>query len=482
MAGAKDSAKWMMGKTNARVVQNDVVKRLLKERKIDHKTIRAMNAIARKLGIDIIFSDDVDGDGEFNTKTGVLRINANAKNRFFVTSVHESIHALRTIDPESYNKITDVVYEVLSKNEETFSKAWGKVLSAYRKDATDENGNLNKDYINEELNAKVISELLTNEEFINELAKQDIGLVKRILNMIVDLFDKIFVRYSEESNASYEINEAVKALKNEFNTIKTMYQTALETTESMQGETLESGLQNGVYNKKQGVAKNRNTFYNKDYWHTDLNKTEFKMLEGWINKAGFPEHTKITDTANWYEGRLNGEPIFAVYSSIYANNPTILYEVRGKNAVIEKDILLDLLEDIENEQNNIKGKVAIDEIFGINWVQQGSNMANSNVGSGRGNSNTRNVTVYQGESSEFIGSKAFRNVVKNLFEIQYGEVRKSKSDSAPDESSLPALPSWMHLHPNPTPHLTCGTYGLPLPMPYQFQTTTQAFLVAYCQR
>ena len=226
------------------------------------------------------------------------------------------------------------------------------------------------------------------------------------------------------------------ALKNKFNTIKTMYQTALESTESMQGETIESGLQDGVYNKKQSVAKNRNTFYNKDYWHTDLNKTEFKMLEGWINKAGFPEHTKITDTANWYEGRLNGEPIFDIYSSVYHNNSTILYEVRGKNALKELDILLDLMEDIENEQNNIKGKVAIDEIFGINWVQQGSNMANSNVGSGRGNSNTRNVTVYKGKSSKYIGSKAFRNVVKNLFEIQEkseteistNNVLKSKKD------------------------------------------------------
>ena len=54
---------------------------------------------------------------------------------------------------------------------------------------------------------------MTNEEFINELAKQDIGLVKRILNMLVDLFDKIVVKYSERSNSSYEVYQAVKALK-----------------------------------------------------------------------------------------------------------------------------------------------------------------------------------------------------------------------------------------------------------------------------
>ena len=347
MAGARDSANWMRGKTNARVVQNDVEKRLLKERKIDHKTIRAMNAIARKLGIDIIFSDDVDGDGEFNTKTGVLKINANAKNRFFVTSVHESIHALRTIDPESYNRITDMVYEVLNKNEEVFSKAWGKTLAIYKKEATDENGNLNKDYIDEELNAKVISELLTNEEFIKELAKEDIGLAKRILNWLIDLFDKIVVRYSERSNSSYEVYQAVKALKNEFNTIKTMYQTALESTESMQGETIESGLQEGVFNKGTEYDSEMDREYLELAKDPEKNKVRLREMLIEAAKNAMPDSKLITEDGIFkesYHGTRNfGFSIFDTTKSddlatlFFADTPELASTYSGKEGVTKKE-------------------------------------------------------------------------------------------------------------------------------------------------
>ena len=45
------------------------------------------------------FSDMMkDGEaGYFNKATGTLMINANAKNKYFLTAVHESIHAIRTI-------------------------------------------------------------------------------------------------------------------------------------------------------------------------------------------------------------------------------------------------------------------------------------------------------------------------------------------------------------------------------------------------
>ena len=69
----------------------------------------------------------------FNKTTGTLMINANAKNKYFLTAVHESIHAIRTIHPESYNKLSDIVYEVLSGNESSFDKAWNKTLTIYKK-------------------------------------------------------------------------------------------------------------------------------------------------------------------------------------------------------------------------------------------------------------------------------------------------------------------------------------------------------------
>ena len=235
-AGVEDSSKTLTPGKNGRLVYSSVVSKMLREKRIDHRTARAINTIAKKLGVQIHFVEDMDGEGEFNLKTGVLKINAKAKNKFFITSVHESIHALRSIDPESYNKIRDVVFEVLNQDSKVFSKAYNERLEKYRKDATDKDGNLNKDYIEEELNAKVISELLADPKFIKELAKVDRNLGQKIKDVLVDLFDKIFVRYKEDVTSSVDVKNAIDLLKSEFNTVKTMYENALKSTESMQME------------------------------------------------------------------------------------------------------------------------------------------------------------------------------------------------------------------------------------------------------
>jgi len=163
--------------------------------------------------------------------------------------------------------------------------------------------------------------------------------------LLVDLFDKIFVRYSEESNASYEINEALKALKNEFNTIKTMYQTALESTESVQGETLESGLQDGVYNKKQSVAKNSGRIYNKN---TDQYRVMWTIEEGALTKdevSEFYENVFLLNNDNFVEHKLSqdGEYIFEI------NNKMVYSEVEFYYPRINKVIAINV-----DEINSIK--------------------------------------------------------------------------------------------------------------------------------
>jgi len=124
------------------------------------------------------------------------------------------------------------------------------------------------------------------------------------------------VRYSEESNASYEINEALKALKNEFNTIKTMYQTALESTESVQGETLESGLQDGVYNKKQSVAKNSGRIYNKN---TDQYRVMWTIEEGVMNDSEVSQFYDLVGEVKRgmkFPKTFDGETIFEIENKI----------------------------------------------------------------------------------------------------------------------------------------------------------------------
>ena len=150
-------------------------------------------------------------------------------------------------------------------------------------------------------------------------------------------------------------------------------------------------------------------------WHTDLTKTQYKQVEEWIRRAGTPESKKITDTACWYKGRIDGEDLFVIYSTENSQNPTILYERKGKESKMELDILLQRTEELEN------GRLIsqyINTVLSGDWTKEKLNLANNNVRFGRGPGNTGYASVLQGKSSEFIGSKAFRNVIKNLFEIQ----------------------------------------------------------------
>lgn len=236
VAGQMDAQGRLIGKTNARLVPNQTLKNMQSNGQINSLTARAINTLASKLGINIAFSDTMKGGalGSFNKKTGTLLISSKAKNKYFLTAVHESIHTIRTIHPESYNKMNEVVYDILKDNKAVHSKAWNKILSSYRKEAT-KDGKIDRDLINEELTAKVVSHLLADEAYIKELAQTDRTTLQRIYDAIVDFFDKIFKRYSEDASPrETEFKDALKELQGEFNTIKAMYENALKETTNVQ--------------------------------------------------------------------------------------------------------------------------------------------------------------------------------------------------------------------------------------------------------
>ncbi len=170
------------------------------------------------------------------------------------------------------------------------------------------------------------------------------------------------------------------------------------------------------YDSKDRKAKGLNesvSFSLKDeYWRTDLNKTQYAQVEKWIRQAGNPESTRITDTANWYKGRIDGKDLFVIYS----DKPTILYEVSGENALFELDILMDLLEDEENGKS-INGESSFTQrVSKGSWMQDVNSSQNNirRMGSG---GNNQNAGVLQRQSKRN-GSPAFRNVIENLFREQ----------------------------------------------------------------
>ncbi len=165
--------------------------------------------------------------------------------------------------------------------------------------------------------------------------------------------------------------------------------------------------------KNMGAEYNGNTSYSLK-WRTDLNATQFKMLEDWIRQVENHEPKRIADTVGcWYKGRIDGEALFAIYSTETPEHPTILYERKGDDGSFELDILIDLLED-EEDGKGINGKPSFAQrVSQGSWLQNVNSSQNNlrNLGGGRHN---QNVGVLPRQSQRN-GSRAFRNVLENLF-------------------------------------------------------------------
>ena len=157
----------------------------------------------------------------------------------------------------------------------------------------------------------------------------------------------------------------------------------------------------------------------KPLWHTDLSEKQLTDLMEKIQRDLVYSPNKITDTANWYESRLDGKPIFAIYSTEDKHNPTLLYESRGDMAKIEKRYLLDLLEVETNNENTVQKSGNSGEVLGGDRLSE-TGVLGDNAGHGGRGSGNRNAEILPGKSQRK-PCRAFRNVLNNLLEIRSRE-------------------------------------------------------------
>ncbi len=152
------------------------------------------------------------------------------------------------------------------------------------------------------------------------------------------------------------------------------------------------------------------------YWTPDISKKQLAVLKDRIATDIETSTKNISDTANWLLTRIDGMSVFAIYSTEHIDDPTILYESKGEKALIERDILLNVMEAYDNEEG-IDGKPsAANQIHEGDWLQHGSDIRNNTGQLVRGGSD-RNAGILQGQSKRK-GSRAFGNVLKNIFEIR----------------------------------------------------------------
>lgn len=169
-------------------------------------------------------------------------------------------------------------------------------------------------------------------------------------------------------------------------------------------------------------------YYNlQKQWYPDLQPDELNALRKAIKKDILTSTNSITDTANWMFTHIGDLPVFAIYSTVDTENPTLLYESKKDKAEFENQLIKKILEGQKDGKHSDGKSGVISRVLKSSWVSKSGGIIDDNGTVGRG-SNNRNAGVLQNSSSSRPDA-AFESVIRNLFEIQEkssGITKKSK--------------------------------------------------------
>lgn len=176
-------------------------------------------------------------------------------------------------------------------------------------------------------------------------------------------------------------------------------------------------------------------YYNlQKQWYPDLHPDELNALSKAIKKDILTSTNSITDTANWMFTHIGDLPVFAIYSTVDTENPTLLYESKKDKAEFENQLIKKILEEKKDGKHSDGKSGVISRVLKSSWVSKSGGIIDDNGTVGRG-SNNRNAGVLQNSSSSRPDA-AFESVIRNLFEIQEkssGITKKSKDLSGESE-------------------------------------------------
>ncbi len=424
--------------------ENEFTKNFTKQDRI------LISTIAKSFGMDVSTVDKIIANeftgAEANAlhKGGKMEIsnNRDAHKAVFRLVLHEGGHRMSELAPEEFGALMNALYKFSTRANEKVGRSQTSGFDNVKSDYDRAGLTMNTlDYF-EEFAVQEIEGIFGSARAFNRWYAEISGnqqartAWQKIVDYIFEIIDDIKRALSQAKLSKAERAEANAQLER----IKELYANAYKAAENAVTEKRQAQTkQNSDINSAKNLEIKTNEEYNENinyslYWRTDLNRTQYKQVEKWIRQAGNPETTRITDTANWYKGRINGEDLFVIYS----DKSTILYERKGVEAKLELDILLEHLEEIENGRSIVDLSKDINTLLGGDWMQTKHNLANNNAGLGRRGSNTGYASVLQGKPSKFIGSQAFRNVVKNILSIQEerdGELNEGKSYSLKNSTS-----------------------------------------------
>lgn len=395
----KDLSDWNVG----RQYQKNV-------RAIDNENA-LLDSLARNTGVKNEVHDDLTTDigqelngrysqGEDVTTSrtkfvprGKVDISANADTSIPQTAGHEYTHAFKVNAPESYNAFeTYILQAAEATNSEALNNRINELQNKY---------GYSEEVAREEVAAEIAEKFLRDKSSIDKIANGNPTLAGKVMDIInsakASVYDKL---KSPVANRT-----GVELTYSQLNQAENLWNNALREASRNNGDGVTFAVDNGD-----------NVRYNKVKWHTDLSATDMETLNQTIKYDIRRSKNKITDGGNWIFTDVSGKQVFAIYSTDDFENPTILYESKGRQGEIERNALFNILEELSYGRRFDDKSESIDKILSDEGLRRRDGMGNSNGPLGRGQ-NFGNDTVLQRKPGRN-PSRAFNSVIKNLLKIQ----------------------------------------------------------------
>lgn len=146
-------------------------------------------SLGKRTGLKFVLEDSLESGavGEYEGKTGTIRISTNSEN-FLRTNSHELTHFIKENAPESYASYRDAVISAyLTSENQTFEKMVESYERAYEKHGQ----KLSRDEIMEEITADATGKFWNDEEFVRKIANKDKTVAQKIVDFLSDMLDAI---------------------------------------------------------------------------------------------------------------------------------------------------------------------------------------------------------------------------------------------------------------------------------------------------
>lgn len=190
---------------------------------------RRLDALGKALGVEIRFAETVDdGAGrQANARygDGTITLSLNADDPVFTSVIHEAVHRIRETDPDSYTMLADFVQSNMS--DEDLGHAIGSRSALYGTNAVD--------FLTEETVADAFGRMV-NKESLDRLARDDRGVVRKVLDVVRDIIAKIRRALTGKEVTLTDSQRAeFRELAGRMGEMERLFAEALERTEPLRG-------------------------------------------------------------------------------------------------------------------------------------------------------------------------------------------------------------------------------------------------------